>query len=85
MKSYTLYTVEGCEACPSVIATLQPLIDSGKVKHTHLSEAVDPKAKKLQALAREGITAYPTLVRTQDGRRCEVDPNDLDKVVKCFP
>lgn len=79
-----LYTLEGCSACPSVVSQLTNDINSGMVKHVHLSEENDPKEVALNKAYDDGVDGFPTLLKYADnGSTCEVDPFTM-KIVKCF-
>jgi hypothetical protein len=84
MSELVLYTLEGCSACPAVVSQLTNDINSGIVKHIHLSEEEDPKEIALNKAYDDGVDGFPTLLKYgADGKRCEVDPFTM-KVVKCF-
>ena len=85
-KNYELFTLEGCQHCPSVKETLKADIASGEVKLTHLSEDTDPDMSKLKRSHEMGINGFPTLIKyNDDGSYCEVDHNNKDSVIKCYP
>ena len=86
MSKYEIWTLERCTACESALTALDGDLKTGKVKRIHCSQKTDPDAKLLRKAQSLGIDGFPTVLkRNTDGTYCEVNPNDLNQEVKCFP